>query len=411
MKTRTLISLLAAGLVALSGMALVGCSQATSSSSTNYAGTATYYAAPIHQTGIVVAATVTTNSAGTVTSASIKEYMDPSSWVYSPSAGPAYTYNPTGGEVVRLHFAGHNTSATTLVAAQDYAFFIYESVPGAWYEFVPVVGTANPTGTETLAVLTTAKLQTLDQKLANYLYAKAYVAASEAVMASPTATDLTTVPSYAGVTPAATTDGITVSTANAATQITYRGAAAATTGTGTTLFDYATSLSTYPAATNAGGSLVKNSKTSNYFPMTASTLGYRNNYARLITYFTSNPKANYAGASQLSISKVVVDQTTVTSPVTVTAGVAKLNVPTLTLFAASSPLISSLSNTNLTSAKVDVQETASGTSKVWTLDGTVDALTGATYTDFPNYALALQNAYLFAIGESKSGDLRAVVAR
>ena len=105
------------------------------------------------------------------------------------------------------------------------------------------------------------------------------------------------------------------------------------------------------------GHLNKANAASTYMPVSASSIGYKANVAALIAFFKSNPTANYAAA-------------VATSGIVVTA-------PSATYTAA--------------------------TDTVWKV---ADAVTGATYQDFPHYAMELQNAYLFATSEKKTGDLR-----
>jgi hypothetical protein len=429
MKINMLFAGLAAGAL-LFGLA--SCQQATSSSSsTSLAGTASYYAGPIHATGISAVATVSTDADGNVTSAAVKEYMGPSDWVYSAVApattfntGTVYTYTPVGGEFVRMAFPGHNAGVTgVLTDAVGYAFFVYNSVTGYWYEFTPKTTAALPTGTETAATIASNHWSSFDQILAKYAYAKAYADDCNAVIASQTSAALTTVsftlstgkPSATVVNTIAYTDasGAAATGANAATQIALRCAVAASTATATA-FDTTTVVFD---STNAnyfgkkeGGSLIKSDVSSAYFPMTVKSLGYRTNYARLIKFFTANPKANYKGAVQMTTYTSTATATTGTptalSGTTLTADASAYKFPLPT----SSDLLGTVTGANK-EVKDDNGSATTGSVAVWTVTGAVDGLTGATYTDFPNYGMALQNAYLYAIGEGSSGDLRALVAR
>ena len=464
-------SLLAAGLLAASGMALVGCAQASSGgSSVDLSGSGTYYTAPIHQSGIVVKATVSTNSDGAVTAADIKEYMDLGSWVFTattasgksvtvnPTSGKSYTvtgqtvttYTPVGGEIVRLYMAGKNldstTTATNLVGAtstttttypswaHNYTFFYYNAASKGWVEFAPstvvktnvvvfdntgAVVTTVPSNTTTVAYAapttagssydmttytakplstTAAATPNLDIKLSSTTYAKAYTDACDAVIADPTPSDLTTaklisLTATVGTQPTGfsgllTVDSTMTPVATAATEITWRSAgdAANANALNTDTFVSAASAITTPLTATqlaaSGGSLIKANKASTYFPMTATQLGYRSNLANLLTFFTANPSANYAGAVQMSVN------TNATGAAT-TGWILKI------------PTVASIGGTVTTGANLDVQDVAK-TAKVWTVTkdstgaGTVDGLAGATYSDFPNYGQALQNAYALA---------------
>lgn len=117
------------------------------------------------------------------------------------------------------------------------------------------------------------------------------------------------------------------------------------------------------------GHLNKAAPTSTYMPITGGSIGYRFNNHALVTFFKTHPKADYNSATL------------------------QLNVP-VTLTADSS--IDANTNTATYTQSND---------SVWAV---ADVTTGATYSDFKQYALALQDAYLYAIGEKKSGDLRSI---
>ena len=99
------------------------------------------------------------------------------------------------------------------------------------------------------------------------------------------------------------------------------------------------------------------------------SIGYRENVKALLNFFKSNPTANYLAAVQKN--------------------------SVLPAFTTDYPTVTPVFSNNY----------ASQTDSVWTV---ADAVTGATYADFPHYAMELQNAYLFATSEKKTGDLRSL---
>jgi hypothetical protein len=111
--------------------------------------------------------------------------------------------------------------------------------------------------------------------------------------------------------------------------------------------------------------LNKNATASAYFPVTASNLGFKANHDRIIEFFKTNPTADYAAAA--------------TATVTWTAYPA-FTAPSATYTAT--------------------------TDAVWTLGSGTDAVSGATCSDFPSYALGLQSAYLYALADRKGGNTR-----
>lgn len=118
-------------------------------------------------------------------------------------------------------------------------------------------------------------------------------------------------------------------------------------------------------ATSHYGHLNKSATTSTYMAVGASGLGYKNNNAALIKFFKSNPTANYLAA------------------VTTSAAINKADTvypESLTAYTAASD-------------------------SVWTV---ADVVTGATYSDFISYATELQNAYIAAVAEVKTGNIRAL---
>jgi hypothetical protein len=105
------------------------------------------------------------------------------------------------------------------------------------------------------------------------------------------------------------------------------------------------------------GNMNKASKDANYMPLTADSIGYRYNYRSTIEFFKSHPTADYA-AAVMKKSKVAVAED---KAVDASAKVAD--------YKAADDL---------------VYEVA-------------DAVSGATFSDFPHYSLELQTAYRLAI--------------
>jgi hypothetical protein len=98
-----------------------------------------------------------------------------------------------------------------------------------------------------------------------------------------------------------------------------------------------------------------------YMPIDAGSIGYRYNYRATIDFFKANPTANFAAAA-LKDSRVTVKE---------------------------DKAIDEATNVADYKAAVD---------KVWAV---ADAVTGATFSDFPHYSLELQTAYKMAIAEQK----------
>lgn len=273
--------------------------------------------------------------------------------------------------------AGKNTAALD-PAISGYVFFqalppqivagttsANPKVTNGWVELVPTITTTTTAGDTIKWTTPDASAQAnLDLRMSGLDYAKAYATDAATVAADTTKTDLV---------------NVTISPYGTAT--TYVGG---TTPTGSTV-----TVGSSAGATVTTGALSKIDPASTYFPMSATALGYKTNYARLISTFTANPNADYGSASQILVytSKYVSGTSPAPTVVPSTAqSTYSLSIPTTAATASA------------TSSTADVQDAAT-TASVWTITGGVDGLTGATFSDFPHYALGLQNAYLFARGE------------
>ncbi len=109
------------------------------------------------------------------------------------------------------------------------------------------------------------------------------------------------------------------------------------------------------------GHMDKSNPAANYMALNAGSIGYRYNYKALINFFVANPTANFAAATLKKVKVTLVEDKAVDAAAKV-AG--------------------------YTAATDDVFFVA-------------DAVTGATYSDFPHYALELQAAYKMALAEGK----------
>lgn len=109
------------------------------------------------------------------------------------------------------------------------------------------------------------------------------------------------------------------------------------------------------------GHMNKADARSNYMALGAAAIGYRYNYKATIDFFMANPTANYAGAT-LRQAKVT------------------------------------LREDRSVDAIAKVADYTAATDNVFVV---ADAVTGATYSDFPHYALELQMAYKVAIAEQR----------
>ena len=109
------------------------------------------------------------------------------------------------------------------------------------------------------------------------------------------------------------------------------------------------------------GHMDKANPASRYMALNANSLGFRYNYKATVDFFKANPAANY---SAFSTRKVKV----------------------------------SLREDKSVDAGADVSKYTAATDDVFVV---ADAVTGATYSDFPHYAIELQAAYKIAIAEQK----------
>jgi hypothetical protein len=107
------------------------------------------------------------------------------------------------------------------------------------------------------------------------------------------------------------------------------------------------------------GNMNKADKDANYMPLTADSIGYRYNYKATIEFFKSHPAANYAAAAMKKAKVSLVEDKGVDA-----------------------------------SAAVATYKAAEDTVYI-----VADAVTGATFSDFPHYCLELQTAYRMAIAE------------
>lgn len=109
------------------------------------------------------------------------------------------------------------------------------------------------------------------------------------------------------------------------------------------------------------GHMDKGNKLANYMPLNATSIGYRYNLKALIDFFVANPTTNFANFTMVK-AKVTPKAD---AAIDVAAKVAEYTA-------------------------ADDQVFAYG-----------DAVTGATYSDFPHYALELQAAYKMALAEGR----------
>jgi len=107
------------------------------------------------------------------------------------------------------------------------------------------------------------------------------------------------------------------------------------------------------------GHMDKANPNSTYMPIAAASIGYRHNYKATIDFFKANPTANYENFTMRNM---------------------KVN----------------LAANRAVDTNTNVAAYTAATDSVFVV---ADAVTGATYSDFPHYALELQAAYKFAIAE------------
>jgi hypothetical protein len=272
MKTKCILSVATATVLATFLTVLSGCDQAITTGGSSFAGTGTYIY-PVHATEVIAEATVSTDSNGVVTAADWNEYQGPSSWVYSTGTSGAVA----GGEIIRMKMAGKNAGSTIVdqdgnKAVEGYTFFYYNLATLGWVEYTP---TYSSTWTAPTSSASTA--DNFELKMANPLYAQAYVDDCKAVTASASNTDLTTVSfAISGTNLVATVSPVVGSTTvgNAAAQ----------------------------AALRSIKALNKNSTASAYFPISSTNLGYKTNHDRIVAFFTKNPKATYTTAATTTLT-------------------------------------------------------------------------------------------------------------
>jgi len=109
------------------------------------------------------------------------------------------------------------------------------------------------------------------------------------------------------------------------------------------------------------GNMNKADKNANYMPLSKDSIGYRYNYKALIDFFKAHPTADYSAFTMKKAKVTILEDK-------------------------------------------DVDANASASDYVAPEDlvyVVADAVTGATYSDFPHYALELQTAYKMALAEQK----------
>lgn len=109
------------------------------------------------------------------------------------------------------------------------------------------------------------------------------------------------------------------------------------------------------------GNMNKADPRANYMALNASSIGYRYNYKATIAFFMANPTANYAAATMKKMKVSLVEDKAV-------------------------------------DAAAKVADYTAADDSVYVV---ADAVSGATYSDFPHYSLELQTAYKMALAEGK----------
>jgi hypothetical protein len=109
------------------------------------------------------------------------------------------------------------------------------------------------------------------------------------------------------------------------------------------------------------GNMDKGNKLANYMPLNATSIGYRYNLKALLDFFVANPTTNFASFTMVKAK--------------------------VTLKADAS-----------IDAAAKVADYTAATDDVFAYG---DAVTGATYSDFPHYSLELQAAYKMALAEGR----------
>lgn len=108
------------------------------------------------------------------------------------------------------------------------------------------------------------------------------------------------------------------------------------------------------------GNMDKANKAANYMPLTKDSIGYRYNNKATLAFFKANPTANFAAFTTKKAKVSIVEDKSIDA-----------------------------------SAVAATYEAAEDTVYV-----VADAVTGATYSDFPHYSLELQAAYKMALAEA-----------
>jgi len=108
------------------------------------------------------------------------------------------------------------------------------------------------------------------------------------------------------------------------------------------------------------GHMDKANKASIYMPIAEGSIGYRYNYKATIDFFKANPTANYAAFTMKKTKVTLVE------------------------------------NKNVDQAPVAGYKAAEDTVYV-----VADAVSGATFSDFPHYCIELQTAYMMALAQQK----------
>jgi hypothetical protein len=111
------------------------------------------------------------------------------------------------------------------------------------------------------------------------------------------------------------------------------------------------------------GNMNKANPSANYMPLNAGSIGYRYNYKATIDFFMANPNADYSAFKTQKVKVALVENKAI-------------------------------------DANVSVADYTAADDTVYVV---ADALTGATYSDFPHYSLELQAAYKMALADQRIG--------
>jgi len=320
------------GVGAVAVLALAGCVPATSVGDSAGGAGTGVVYFVAHGGGYVGEARVTTNSAGKVTDAVLNEWQGPSGWA-------TFTAMKNGSSTSNDTFtAGQMVRFKMAGKADGYCYFYYNSGNQDWIEVVvPATGSFSAPNSTTL--VTSGQF---DKLMAKPLYGEAYAVACRAVDEG--------------------TDSTAVQNVTVAADLTKTG--------------ISTAISHY-------GMLNKNNSAATYMSPSASSIGYRLNAKALQEFFKAHPDADYRTATTITVSKAV-EGTTTYYPAFAKDSKSKTKLREL-----------------LDSASVAVPSAYTAASDaLWKVSGigkeTYDGVSGATYSDFPSYALELQQAYLQA---------------